>query len=262
MSRFFAMFLATLLPALAGAEDWRCTLSPMQPGPFPLPRPYIARYDFGWSGVKAGSGTFDFKRAGQRAVLVAQLKTLGMPRRLWQADASHRAVADLPRLRPISVVQKEVYRSQTQETRLLFSPQGVTKQTRESPEQKEFLKPKTVKEPGALDLLTTVLVARSQPLRQGDVLRCVVFPSNAAFLAEFQVLGREKVTVPAGTFEAIKLELSLKKIGNNGDLQRHAKFKSGTIWLSDDQDRLIVRVAVEVFVGSVWAELQGVEFGK
>ncbi len=257
--RLFPVLLALMSPILATAEDWRSTLSPMKPGPFPLPRSYVARYDFGWSGVKAGSGTFNFERAGQRAVLVAQLKTSGMPRRLWQIDASHQAIADLTRLRPISVVQKEVYRSQTQETRLLFSPQGVTKQTRESPEQKEFLKPKTVSEPGALDLLMTVLVARSQPLRQGEVLRCVVFPSNAAFLAEIQVLGREKVTVPAGAYDAIKLELRLKKIGKAGELERHAKFKSGTIWLSDDQDRLIVRVAVEVFVGSVWAELQGVD---
>lgn len=111
-----------------------------------------------------------------------------------------------------------------------------------------------------LDMFTTVLMVRSHPLRLGDTLRFVVFPSTSAFLAEARVVGREKITVPSGTHDAIKLDLRLKKIGKKGELEPHAKFSSGAIWLSDDRDRIVVRAAVEVFVGSVWAELRSVEF--
>ena len=44
------------------------------------------------------------------------------------------------------------------------------------------------------------------------------------------------------------------------ELQPHAKFKRAYIWLSDDPDRLVLRVQADIFVGSVWAELEKVSF--
>ena len=35
----------------------------------------------------------------------------------------------------------------------------------------------------------------------------------------------------------------------------HHKFRSGTLWLSNDPDRILLRAEVQVFVGYVFAEL-------
>ncbi len=233
----------------------------MAPGNFAVPRPMRAAYDFGWSGVTAGHGVFDLTQPKEPELrLAASIKTVGLPRRLWRLDATQTAVADARRLRPLWLNQTEIYRSRTLDTRLTFAPESVVRQTRDHPEQTDFMPAKKFKFSEVLDMFTTVLMVRSHPLRVGDTLRFVVFPSTSAFLAEARVVGREKITVPSGTHDAIKLDLRLKKIGKKGELEPHAKFSSGAIWLSDDRDRIVLRAAVEVFVGSVWAELRSVEF--
>jgi hypothetical protein len=39
----------------------------------------------------------------------------------------------------------------------------------------------------------------------------------------------------------------------------HGKFKRATAWISDDSDRLPLRMNAQIFVGSVWVELVKVE---
>jgi hypothetical protein len=54
--------------------------------------------------------------------------------------------------------------------------------------------------------------------------------------------------------------LQLNKIGKNLELEPHRKFRRATIWLSDDADRIILRIEAQIFVGTVFAELQSVRF--
>jgi hypothetical protein len=79
-------------------------------------------------------------------------------------------------------------------------------------------------------------------------------------LATVTVLGRERLTGPSGAYNAIKLDLQLSKIGKNRELEPHRKFRRATVWLSDDPDRLLLRIQAQIFVGTVFAELQSVEF--
>jgi len=109
--------------------------------------------------------------------------------------------------------------------------------------------------PGVLDLQSALLFVRAQPLREGDVLRFLVFQDTAAYLAQVRVVGRERLTVPAGSFPAIRLDLSLNWVDSRLALQPHKNFKRATGWLSDDGDRQLLKVDSEVFVGRVWGEL-------
>jgi len=43
-------------------------------------------------------------------------------------------------------------------------------------------------------------------------------------------------------------------------LEPHKKFKEAFAWMSDDRDRLLLKIKAEIFVGSVWAELTSVKF--
>ena len=68
------------------------------------------------------------------------------------------------------------------------------------------------------------------------------------------------VTVPAGTYKAIKLDVQLNKIDKKRELEPHKKFRRASVWVSDDPDRLLLRIEASVFIGTVFAELQSVHF--
>ena len=44
------------------------------------------------------------------------------------------------------------------------------------------------------------------------------------------------------------------------ELEPYKKLKRAYAWLSDDRDRMLVKIEADIFVGSVWAELKSVEF--
>ena len=105
-----------------------------------------------------------------------------------------------------------------------------------------------------------MLYLRSQPLLDKSSYRVVVYPTTSAYLATVTVAGREKISVGAGNYNAIKLDLQLSKVGKTFELEPHKKFRRATIWISDDADRMVLRAEAQIFVGTVFAELQSVRF--
>ena len=107
---------------------------------------------------------------------------------------------------------------------------------------------------------SALLYLRSQPLREGEVYRVVVYPATSAYLATLTVVAREPITIAAGTYPAIKLDVQLNKIGRKYELEPHKKFRHASVWISDDADRLLLRIEASIFIGKVFAELQSVRF--
>ena len=64
----------------------------------------------------------------------------------------------------------------------------------------------------------------------------------------------------SGNYNAIKIDLNLQRVNKKNELEPHRKFKRATIWLSDDNDRVILRIESQIFVGTVTAELQSIRF--
>ncbi len=257
LRRFLPLLL--LLAAATGVRaDWRDQLSPPEPGAFPALRPVHLDYQCGWAGVPAGRVGVQFVKAGDECVLDASAATIGLARTLWRIDATHEARANLATLKPIEVRQREVYRSQTIQTDLNFDADGVDR-LRTSTNDKNPERHRRFDFPNMFDLATALLYVRSQPLETGRVYNIVVYPATAPYLATVTVLGREKVKVKAGTYPAIKLDLKLQKVTKQLTLAPHGKFKHAIGWLSDDSDRLPLKLNAQIFVGSVWLELEKVE---
>jgi len=254
---------ATLFAITARAADWQKTLTPVNAGSFPPPRPLQATYRFGWSAMRAATADFDFSRTPDGALkLEVKTRSEGVVRKLWQMDAAHTALCQATTLRPISVRQQEIYRKETLKTSLDFDAEGVARLRESDPPDKNPPKTKRFKFPGVFDLHSAFLFVRSQPLANGDVVRLVVYPAVGAYLAEVQVLGREKIEVGKKKYDAVKLGLKLRAITKKLELEPHAKFKKATAWLSDDRDRLLLKMQAEIFVGSVWTELESVKFAE
>ena len=255
--------ITILLASCTGsfAADWQATLSKEPAGNFPELRPLRASYRFGWSGVTAATGEIHFtKPSNDKFQLEGTGRTIGLVRALWKLDVTQRAVANSQTLAPIETQQTESYRSKKLATHLTFTNSGVTRTRTEGEGAAAKTTSKQFNFPNLFDLHSAALYLRSQPLKQGNVYRLAVYPATNPYLATIKVTGRDKISVHAGTYNAIRLDLQLKRIGKHLELEPHKKFGRATIWVSDDAERLILRIEAQIFVGKVFAELQSVRF--
>lgn len=251
-------FLAFCSSSLA--ENWEATLSKDPVGNFPELRPLRASYRFGWSGLTAATGDVHFTKPSENKLqLDGTGRTIGFVRALWKLDVSYQAIASPETLRPIEAQQIETYRSKKIVTHLTFTNNGVTRARTEGKGGAEA-KTRQFNFPNLFDLSSAMLYLRSQPLKDRSVYRVVAYPATNAYLATVTVVGREKISVHAGSYSAIKLDLQLKRIGKHRQLEPHRKFRRAMIWVSDDAERLLLRIEAQVFVGTVFAELQSVSF--
>jgi Protein of unknown function (DUF3108) len=254
----FGKLLAAVLlfgPAAAFSAPWQSALT-KEPGNFPPPPPMRANYHFGWSGFTAATAEAHFARLSPECFeFDGTGRTVGLARILWRYDVNYHAIANANALRPIESRQTETYRSKKIVTQLAFTNTGVHRTRTETPGGGG---PKTrdFDLPNLFDLLSSLLYVRSQPLKDASVYRVVVYPATSAYLATVKVVGREKISVHAGGYNAIKLDLQLHKVGKNLELEAHKKFRRASVWVSDDNTRIPLRVEAHIFIGTVFAELQ------
>jgi len=261
LALFGSCFLLTAVSSTAFAESWEETVSPFAPGSFPELRPLRANYRFGWGGLTAATAEVRLaKSSGDRFRLEGTGQTVGLARSLWKFDATHMAISDALTLRPIQVREVETLRAKKYVTDLTFTPAGVTSAREETRANSVAAKTRRFDFPNVLSLNSALLYLRTQPLPDGAAQRIVVYPATAPYLCTITALGREQLTVPTGTYDAIKLDLKLAKIGKKRALEPHKKFRRTTVWLSNDADRLVLRIEAQVFVGAIFAELESVQF--
>ena len=201
------------------------------------------------------------KVSGKRFELEASGGTTGFARALWKLDATYRGLANAETLRPIESKQVEAYRRKKITTELNFTDTSVTRTRSETPGPKET-KSKPFNFPGLFDLHGAMLYLRSQPLTDHAVYRIVVYPATSAYLATVTVLGREKVSVHAGSYNSIKFDVQLKRLGKDLELEPHKKFRRAIVWVSDDENRIPLRIEAQIFVGTVFADLYAVHFDQ
>ena len=254
------LWCASLISStVLAAAEWEKTVTTGIRGDFQNPRSLKAIYDFGWSGMVAATAEIHLGKSDDRLQLEGTGQTIGVVRSVWKFDVRHHALADAATLRPILLHQVEEARGKTITTDLAFSSKGVIR-TRADSKAKKPARPKNFDCPSVFDLYSALLYIRSQPLVDGDVHRIVVYPASGAYLATITVAAREPLTVAAGTYKAVKFDIQLSRIGKKRELEPHKKFSRASVWISDDADRLLLRIEARVFVGTVFAELQSVRF--
>jgi regulation of enolase protein 1 (concanavalin A-like superfamily) len=260
-SNYWTAIIILGLGSSSLAADWQSTLTREPPGNFPELRPLRATYRFGWAGLTAATGEVHFTAPSEDTFqLDGTGQSIGFVRALWKLDANFRAIANSQTLRPIETQQTENYRQKKLVTRLTFTNKGVTGARTESRGESTATKTRKFNFTDLFDLHSAMLYLRSQPLTDGSVHRVVVYAATNAYLATVTVVGRDEISVRAGTYKAIKVDLRLDRVGKHLELEPHRKFRRATIWVSDDRDRILLRVEAQIFVGTVFAELQSVRF--
>lgn len=100
------------------------------------------------------------------------------------------------------------------------------------------------------DFLSSLYLVRAQPLTPGKDIVFDIINREKQYPLVVKVLNKEKVSTPAGTFKCIVVEPQLR-----GEGIFVSKGKSLKVWLTDDAYRMPVKMKVEVFIGSVSAQL-------
>jgi hypothetical protein len=238
-------------------SEWLRTLTTNKPiGKFPGLPAMRTKYRFGWSGFNAASAQVNFAYNNDQFTLDASGGTAGFARALYPLDVDHHAVGSRTTLRASHVYQTERYRSETVQTSIDFKPEEVTSLRKTIPE-KEPPKLQRFDAAPAYDLMSALLWLRSQPLNNGDVETLVAYPSNAPYLATITVAGREKININGVEHNAIRLNLSLRAIDKHLRLKPYKKLKSARGWISDDTLRIPLRIEGDIFIGYVFAEIEG-----
>jgi len=103
-----------------------------------------------------------------------------------------------------------------------------------------------------LDPVAAAFFARSLPIKVGEKFSFDVFNGKHRFLITFDVVGRELLEESGSKRYAFKVVPQVKKLT---DSKGEDRLKSATIWISDDEQRDILRLESRVWIGSVVAKL-------
>lgn len=258
--RSLACAVALVLSCTPAWADWQDSLT-KTPGKFPPLRPLKAHYRFGWTAFSAAEADFDLTKAKGVSRLSVTARSIGVVRGMWRMDAQAVSTMRTDTMRPISLNQTEVYRTESEKTKVDYTDAAVFR-LRESTPAHGTPRVKEFTYPFVHDLQSAYAFLRSQRLTSGDVYSLVVYPSVDPYLTQVEVLGRPEVKIGGKKRATIQLGIKLWRISKDLTLDPHGKFKQATVYLSDDPDRLLLRVEGELTVGSVWCELDKLEFKK
>jgi hypothetical protein len=102
----------------------------------------------------------------------------------------------------------------------------------------------------AHDLTSAFMWLRLQPLAPGQRHEVPVVASSRQFTLVAEVLEREVVETPAGTFRAVKVRVRTQLEG------KFSTKRDSFVWLSDDPRHVLVRASADFAVGSIVATLK------
>lgn len=106
------------------------------------------------------------------------------------------------------------------------------------------------------DALSVLYWTRTQDLEVGKTLYCDNFVDGHLTTLEIHVLGKESITVEAGTFECFVVQPLLQ---DAGVFKHEGKL---TVWLTADRVKMPVLMKSKVLVGHISAELTGYKLGN
>lgn len=110
--------------------------------------------------------------------------------------------------------------------------------------------------PGTFDPLSVFYYSRLLDFEKKDTFEHPVTDGKKNMMGILRLIGRETVTVPAGTFDTLVLEPDLQKVEGVFSKKKRARIK---LWVTDDEQRLLVQMKSKAVVGNFVAELVAVE---
>ncbi len=166
----------------------------------------------------------------------------------YHVDDTYETWMDTTTLSSLRFHQTQLEGGKRRVKRYEIFPERSTFQDGTHPEEKSV--------PDPLDDGSLLYAVRTLPLHTGDVYEFNRYYKPDRNPVRVRVLRREKVSVPAGTFDAVVVAPTVKTKGYFSEGGR------AEVWLSDDANRLVLRVQSSLPVGSLSMQLRTLQLGR
>ncbi len=212
-----------------------------------------AEYGVSWNGIPAAAATIDVRRdqdSGRPLYRVEALaRTNWLVDLLWHFRGHALSSFTSDDMVPLGFRYDREENNKHIVTDVIFDPSraGVTGKKYRGGDTAVI----ELQGPNLLDPITAVFRALVQPVQIGDSRRYEIFTGEARYRVELDVLGEDTVSVAAGTYRAWRIEPKVWKLGTGAD----ERLRRATIWVSQDETRIPVRIRSEVFIGAVNCDL-------
>ncbi|MBP1727873.1 MAG: hypothetical protein H6Q56_246 [Deltaproteobacteria bacterium] len=240
----FTLLLASLLLAALPM-----TASPAWPASGRVPEKLV--FSLSWTGIPVGIATQEIADAGELRRIVSTARSNDWLSAFFPVDDRTESILEKSgpfpgKTRTFKMLFKEGRRVRDRE--ITFDAAGRIAHYHDRVSGKRL---SIALEPDTFDIYSSFFYVRHQPLEPGKSIYINVLDSKKLHRIEIRVLQRERITVPAGDFNTIKIEPMVKPVGV-------FEGKRGAyIWLTDDERRIPVKAQTKVAVGSVTAVLTG-----
>ncbi|MCG2721941.1 MAG: DUF3108 domain-containing protein [Thermodesulfovibrionales bacterium] len=217
--------------------------------PFRVPEKFV--YDLTWTGIKAGTASLESVNDGDKVRIISTARSADWISVFYTVE--DRIESTLFREpEQTGIGHPHSYRIKIREGRHRRDKEVVFDRTANratyidhlKKERKEYTLPDPVFDP-----ISSFFHVRLLRLVVGEPVYVTIFDSKKVWNVEVQVLRKEKVSLPVGTFDTIVIKPVLQSEG--------IFFRKGEIfiWLTDDAKHIPVKLQTKVAVGSITATL-------
>jgi hypothetical protein len=230
---------------------WVCiaVFSSSQASSFNVPEKLI--YDLTWAGINAGTASLEVVEDGDKMRIISTARSATWLSVFYTVDDRVESILFKKTSTPLFgqpvnyrlKIREGRHRKDKEVTFDLENGKAVYIDHLEN-EKKEFDMPAFVFDP-----ISSFYYLRNHRLVVGESVYVNIFDSKKIWNVEVQVLRKEKVTLPIGTFDTIVIKPLMK---SEGIFYRKGEI---FIWLTDDIKRIPVKMQTKVAVGYITATL-------
>jgi len=217
---------------------------------FEVPERY--EYQLSWAGLTVGVSSLEAKRAiGNRIQIVSTARSIGWASALYTVkDRVESILEPDPPLRPVfyHLNTREGSRRKNEEMWFDYKNSSVKYINKLDKSEEQY-----AISAGVFDPLSVLYGIREKELKVGESVYVTVFDNEKIYDLEVQVLGKERIEVPAGVFNTVLINPLLQ---SEGIFSRKGPVYT---WLTDDHRKLPVMIKTKVVIGSITAALTSVE---
>jgi len=224
-----------------------CAICPAYASDSPIKAKFV--YNIYWSGIKAGEATLSYENTPEGIIITSRAESAPFISIFYKVDDLSQSIL-APDGHPNKYIVKirEGNRKRDKITYFSTKPESSSQKViytnKLNNERVEFNLDKQ-----AFDPLSAAYEISRRKLRTGRSEYIDIFDNKKVYNTEVQVLGKERISTPAGEFDTILIKPLLKSEGiflKSGDIY---------IWLTDDDKRIPVMIKSRVKIGSVTVEM-------
>lgn len=210
-------------------------------------------FDIYWMGIYVGKASFEARNDKGNIIIVSKVNSAPVISNLYKVEDYARSEIVNGKPAGFKIKQHEGRYRSNKETIFDMNNNKITYFNHLKGEKYEH---SAVAQP-LWDIISGFYYLRTSPLEVGKTLYISIFDSNKFYNAEVKVIGKERIKVSDNwKTDAIIIKPILQSEGlfkGKGDI---------LIWLTDDENRIPVKVETSVSIGKVTARIKSIETEK